>query len=55
MKKCVYCGSEIPEDSVLDVCMHCGHQVWGEKMFQTILENMQGAKANGNLLNSESA
>ena len=53
MKKCIYCNSGISEDSVFDVCHTCGVRVWGEKMFNTILENMEGARANGTLLNSD--
>lgn len=53
MKKCIYCNNGLSEDSVFDVCESCGFQVWGEKMYKTILENMEGAKANGTLLNSD--
>lgn len=53
MKKCIYCKAGISEDSVIDFCERCGVGVWGEKMFHTILENMEGARAKGTLLNSE--
>lgn len=49
MKKCMYCSSEIAESSVLDVCNLCGVKVWGEKMFSTIVENMEGARDSGDL------
>lgn len=39
-KKCIYCNQEIPSDSVIDFCHRCGVGVWGEKMFKTILEQM---------------
>ncbi|MDA3837011.1 MAG: hypothetical protein PF542_05300 [Nanoarchaeota archaeon] len=53
MNKCVYCNSGISDDRALDVCNSCGIQVWGEKMFRAIVENMEGAKSNGTLLNSD--
>ncbi len=49
VKKCIYCGSEIPNESVIDFCEKCGKNVWGEKMFNTIVENMNNAKENGDL------
>ena len=48
-KKCIYCSSEIQKESVIDFCEKCGKNVWGEKMFNTILENMNNAKKNGDL------
>jgi hypothetical protein len=53
MKKCVYCSTQLSDDVALDVCQSCGFKVWGEKMYKAILENMEGAKANGTLLNSD--
>lgn len=52
-KKCIYCKKEIPSDSVIDFCTECGVKVWGEKMFNAILKNMEDARASGNLCNSE--
>ena len=49
VKKCIYCGCEIPNESVIDFCEKCGKNVWGEKMFNTIVENMNNAKKNGDL------
>lgn len=49
VKRCVYCKVEIDQDSVVDVCRRCGIGVWGEKMFNAIIENMQGAKEAGDL------
>jgi hypothetical protein len=48
-KKCIYCKSEIDADSVVDVCVRCGHAVWGEKMFKAIIDNMEGARKTGSL------
>ncbi len=48
-KKCIYCSAEIPEDSVIDFCKRCGVGVWGEKMFNTIVDNMESARTNGDL------
>lgn len=49
VKRCVYCSRDIDESSALDVCVSCGHGVWGEKMFQTIVDNMGDAKEKGDL------
>ena len=48
-KSCIYCNTSIEEDSVVDVCRNCGLKVWGEKMFQTIIDNMESARETGNL------
>ena len=48
-KKCVYCSCEISDDSVIDFCEKCGKKVWGEKMFNTIKQNMEDARENGDL------
>ena len=48
-KKCIYCSNEISEDSVIDFCQRCGVGVWGEKMFKTIVDNMESARDNGDL------
>lgn len=48
-KKCLYCKSDLSDDSVIDFCERCGKGVWGDKMFNAILENMQSAQNSGNL------
>ena len=48
-QKCIYCGAEISDDRSLTVCNRCGIKVWGEKMFNAILQNMETAKENGDL------
>ena len=45
----MYCGKEISENAVLSVCHVCGEKVWGEKMFNTIVKNMEDARDNGDL------
>ncbi len=37
------------DDRAADICNNCGVQVWGEKMFNTILANMGEAKENDDL------
>lgn len=49
MKNCIYCKKEIEINSVVDVCNQCGIQVWGEKMFKTIVKNMEQARDVGDL------
>jgi len=48
-KKCIYCSKEIDESSVIDFCQRCGIGVWGEKMFNAILKNMEDAQEKGNI------
>lgn len=48
-KKCIYCSNFLSEESVIDVCIPCGHNVWGEKMFSAIQENMENARNKGDL------
>ena len=52
-RKCIYCAAHIDDASVIDFCENCGTKVWGEKMFRAIRDNMEGAKEDGTLLNSE--
>lgn len=49
MARCVYCKCEINDDRAVDVCNRCGVKVWGEKMFQAIVDNMGNAKEKGDL------
>jgi len=51
-KKCIYCGSEIPHESVIDFCERCGIHSFGKKLFDTIKSNMENAKENGDLCHS---
>lgn len=49
VKKCIYCSSEVPDESVIDFCERCGREVWGEKMFKAIVQNMNEARDRGDL------
>ena len=49
-KKCIYCSKEISQESVIDFCSNCGKGVWGEKMFNTIIKNMEDARLRGDLV-----
>jgi len=49
MKKCIYCGTEISNESIIDFCEKCGVNTFGKKMFDTIVQNMKNARANGDL------
>ena len=53
-KKCIYCSSEIPIESVIDFCPTCGKGVWGEKMFNAIVKNMEDARERGDLVHDQS-
>jgi uncharacterized UBP type Zn finger protein len=48
-KCCVYCKGNVPEDRAMDVCDRCGRGVWGDKMFQHILQGTNDQMAKGNL------
>ena len=52
MKKCIYCKAEVNDDSVIDFCQKCGVRVWGQKMFDTIVHNMETARENDDLMNN---
>jgi len=49
MKKCMYCKSDIEDQSVIDFCEGCGKGVFGDKMFEAIVQNMQEAYKRGDL------
>lgn len=49
MKRCIYCGKEIVGESLVDFCEICGKGVWGEKMFNLIISNMEKARERGDL------
>ncbi|MBR9701491.1 hypothetical protein GOV13_01060 [Candidatus Pacearchaeota archaeon] len=48
-KKCIYCGTEVASSCVIDFCERCGVGVFGRKMFDTIIRNMEEARDNGDL------
>jgi uncharacterized UBP type Zn finger protein len=49
MKKCIYCGREIEDESLIDFCDNCGKGVWGERMLNAIKKNMEAARRRGDL------
>jgi uncharacterized UBP type Zn finger protein len=49
VKKCIYCGTEVPDESVIDFCDRCGVSVWGHKMFGAIKKQMEDARTNEDL------
>ena len=49
VKKCIYCSKELSQEEVIDVCQPCGFQVWGEKMYEAIRDNMKQANSDGDL------
>ena len=49
MRKCLYCKSDISNESVIDFCERCGKRVWGDKMFSTIIEKMESSRENGDI------
>lgn len=49
VKKCIYCGCEISDDSIIDFCEKCGRNVWGDKLFSAIIKNMEEANERGDL------
>ncbi|MDP2628691.1 MAG: hypothetical protein Q8P15_02210 [Nanoarchaeota archaeon] len=53
MKKCIDCGSGIDQGSVIDFCERCGIQTFGRKMFDAIVQNMENARNNGDLLHTK--
>ncbi len=49
VKKCIYCKTEVDQNSVIDFCERCGVGVWGPKMFSHIKKSMEDARDSGNL------
>jgi hypothetical protein len=52
-KKCIYCRGDVDENCVVDFCERCGKEVWGEKMYYTIIKNMEEARRKGDLCHSQ--
>ncbi|MBS3085425.1 hypothetical protein J4225_01950 [Candidatus Pacearchaeota archaeon] len=53
-KKCIYCSADVEDTCVIDFCEKCGVGVFGRKMFDAIVQNMERARANGDLTHSQS-
>ena len=45
----MYCKCDVDETSVIDFCERCGKGVFGEKMFNAIVQNMHEANNRGDL------
>ena len=45
----MYCKTDVAEESVIDFCERCGRGVFGDKMFNAIIQNMTEAKQRGDL------
>lgn len=52
-KKCIYCKADVDDNCVIDFCDRCGISVFGQKMFQTIVHNMEDARDRGDLLHQQ--
>ena len=50
MKKCIYCGRGVLDESVIDFCENCGVKTFGRKMFDTIQQRMNEAREKGDLI-----
>tara|TARA_Y100000034_G_C6894737_1_gene412313 strand:- start:1725 stop:1886 length:162 start_codon:yes stop_codon:yes gene_type:complete len=50
VKKCIYCECELSDSSVIDFCERCGRGAFGDRMFKTILSNMEQAEKRGDLI-----
>ena len=46
----MYCKCDVEEASVIDFCERCGKGVFGEKMFNAIVQNMEEADSRGDLV-----
>ena len=53
VKKCLYCQAELDDTCVIDFCEKCGVNVFGRKMFNTIVQNMENAREKGDLCHTE--
>mgnify|MGYP001560532913 CR=1 FL=1 len=49
VKKCSFCKAELQGEPAFEVCKSCGIKIWGERMFNAIAQNMEGARDNGDL------
>ena len=48
-RKCIYCGIELTQESLIDFCEKCGIGSFGAKMFNAIIQNMEQANFRGDL------
>jgi len=50
MKRCIYCGADVLDESVVDFCEMCGVNVFGRKMLDAIIQRMNDAREKGDLI-----
>lgn len=55
VKKCLYCGVELENESVIDFCKKCGVNAFGPKMFDAIVQQMENAKSKGTLTHQDTS
>jgi hypothetical protein len=53
MKKCIYCKCALDDKSLIDFCERCGKGIFGDKMFNAILNNFKEADMRGDLEQGE--
>jgi hypothetical protein len=49
VKRCMFCKGEVSDKSVVDFCRKCGYGVWGPKMCEAIIKEMEEANQRGDL------
>lgn len=49
VKRCIYCNYELENENVVDICGTCMYKVWGAKMADAIVQNMEREQGKGNL------
>ncbi len=53
MRRCIYCKVQVPDSSLMDFCERCGRAAFGDRLFETIKDNMTMANERGDLQQSK--